>query len=182
MAQIVKSLPAMQETWIWSLDQEDPLEEEMATHSNILAWRIPWTEEPGRLQPMGSQRVRQDWVTNTHKDLHGRVLKGGPTAFPNIWFCFFQYCYLIMGFPGGLDGKESACNAEDPCSIPGLGRSPGEGNGNLPLYSCLENLMKKPWVRKESCWHIPGYCWISLINQSLLLFKFSIVFCEYLED
>ena len=57
VAQMVKNLPAMQETWVWSLDQEDALEEEMATHSSILGWRIPWTEEPGRLQSMGSQRV-----------------------------------------------------------------------------------------------------------------------------
>ena len=55
-----KNLPAMQETQVQSLDQEDPLEKEMVTHSNILAWRIPWTEVPGRLQSMGSQRVRHD--------------------------------------------------------------------------------------------------------------------------
>ena len=54
---MVKSLPAMQETQVWSLGQEDPLEKGMATHSSILAWEIPWTEEPGRLQSMGSQRV-----------------------------------------------------------------------------------------------------------------------------
>ena len=65
MAQIVKNLPAMQETWVPSLDQEDTLEKGMATHSSILAWRIPWTQEPGRLQPMGSQRVRRDSETNT---------------------------------------------------------------------------------------------------------------------
>ena len=53
----VKNLPAMRETWVRSLGWEDPLEEGMATHSSILAWRIPWTEEPGRLQSMGSQRV-----------------------------------------------------------------------------------------------------------------------------
>ena len=52
----------MQETWIQSLGQEDPLEEEMATQSSILAWEIPWTEEPGRLHSMGSQRVRHDWT------------------------------------------------------------------------------------------------------------------------
>ena len=57
MAQRVKRLPAMQETWVPSLGQEDPLEKEMATHSSILAWKIPWTEKPGRLQSMGSQRV-----------------------------------------------------------------------------------------------------------------------------
>ena len=57
MAQTVKHLPEMQETWVQSLDREYPLEKEMATHSSTLAWKIPWTEEPGRLQSMGSQRV-----------------------------------------------------------------------------------------------------------------------------
>ena len=57
---MVKNVPAMQETWVQSLDGEDPLKEEMATHSSILAWRIPWTEVPGKLQSMGSQIVRHD--------------------------------------------------------------------------------------------------------------------------
>ena len=56
---MVKNLPAMQETYVQSLGQEDPLEKEMTTHSSISACRIPWTEEPGRLQSMGSQRVTQ---------------------------------------------------------------------------------------------------------------------------
>ena len=60
VAHRLKHLPAMQETWVQSLGQEDPLEKEMATHSSVLAWRIPQTEEPGRLQSMGSQRVRRD--------------------------------------------------------------------------------------------------------------------------
>ena len=60
VAQRVKRLPAMQETWVRSLGQEDPLEKEMATHSSTLAWKIPWTEKPGRLQSMGSQRVGHD--------------------------------------------------------------------------------------------------------------------------
>ena len=58
VAQMVKILPPVQETQVLSLGQEDPLKKRMATHSSILAWRIPWTEEPGRLQSMGSQRVR----------------------------------------------------------------------------------------------------------------------------
>ena len=60
MAQSVKSVPAMQETWVQFLGWEDPLEKEMATHFSILAWRIPWTEEPSGLQSIGSQRVRHD--------------------------------------------------------------------------------------------------------------------------
>ena len=63
MAQTVKNLPAMQETHVQSLDGEDPLEKGMATHSSILAWRIPWTEEHGRLQSMGLQRVGHNLVT-----------------------------------------------------------------------------------------------------------------------
>ena len=65
-----------QETPIWSLGQEDSLEERMATHSSILAWRIPWTEEPGNLQSMGLQRVRHNWMTNTFTS-----------------FCFILYSY-----------------------------------------------------------------------------------------
>ena len=60
VAQSVKYPPAMQETWVQSLGWEDPLEKEMATHSRILAWRIPWTEEPGGLQSIGSQRIGHD--------------------------------------------------------------------------------------------------------------------------
>ena len=60
VAQMVKCLRAIQETWVRSLGWEDLLEKEMATHSSTLAWKIPWTEEPGRLQSMGSQRVRQN--------------------------------------------------------------------------------------------------------------------------
>ena len=63
MAQWVKNLPAMQETqetWVRSLSQEDPLEKGMVTHSSVLAWRVSWTEEPGELQSIGSQRIRHD--------------------------------------------------------------------------------------------------------------------------
>jgi len=60
VTQIVKKLPAIRKSWVQSLGWEDPLEEGVATHSSILTWRIPWTEEPGRLQSMGSQRVRHN--------------------------------------------------------------------------------------------------------------------------
>ena len=65
MAQTVKNLPAMQVTWVWSLGWEDPLKKEMATHSDVLDWIILWTEEPGGLQSMRLQRVRDDCATNT---------------------------------------------------------------------------------------------------------------------
>ena len=64
VAQTVKHLPAMWETWVQSLGQEDLLEKEMATHFSTLAWKIPWMEEPGRLQSMGSQRAGHNWATS----------------------------------------------------------------------------------------------------------------------
>ena len=64
MAQTVKHLSTMWETWVWSLGQEDPLEKEMATHSSTIACKIPLMEEPGRLQSMGSQRLRHNWATS----------------------------------------------------------------------------------------------------------------------
>ena len=79
MAQMVKNLPAMQETGIRSLGQEDPLEKGMATHSSILVWRIPCTEEPAGLQSMGSQRVGHDWLTEQQQrrdSQPAKVMKG----------------------------------------------------------------------------------------------------------
>ena len=78
----------MQETWVWSLGREDPLEEGMATHFHILAWRIPWTEEPGGLQSIGLQRIRHDWVTNAftfHLSIH-----------PSIHLYLYIYVYLYL--------------------------------------------------------------------------------------
>ena len=73
VAQMVKRLSTMQETRVWALGWEDPLEKEMAIHSSTIAWKIPWTEEPGRLESMGSQRVRHDWETSLSKGL-GKTL------------------------------------------------------------------------------------------------------------
>ena len=66
VAQMVKNLPAMQQIWVQSPGLEVLLKKRMATHSSILAWRIPWTQEPGRLQFMESQMVKHNWATNTH--------------------------------------------------------------------------------------------------------------------
>ena len=71
---MVKNMPAIQESQVWSLGQEDPLEKGMATHSSILAWRIPWKEDPGRLQSVGLQRVRLDWATNTTSSVSTKYL------------------------------------------------------------------------------------------------------------
>ena len=79
----------MQETWVWSLSREDPLEKEMATHSTIFIWKIPWTEEPCRLQSKGSQRVRHDWATNTHV---------GASSQSSHWAGHHQlsYCHILV--------------------------------------------------------------------------------------
>ena len=116
VAQTVKRLSTMRETQVPALGWEDPLEKEMAIHSSTIAWKIPWTEEPGRLQSMGSQRVGHD---SNIKDLISTAL----------------------GFPGGSEVKASASKAGDLGSILGSGRSPEEGNGNPLQYSCLENPM-----------------------------------------
>ena len=113
VAQMVKNLPAMQETGVWSLGQEDPLEKEMVTHSSVLAWRILWTEKPGRLQSMGSQRVRHDWATNTRHpcstkgviDITRKLLeKGSPagqlftvSVFPIAnWIIFMEFLITVV--------------------------------------------------------------------------------------
>ena len=75
IAQSVKRLPEVQETWIQFLDWKDPLEKEMATHSSIRAWRIPWTEESGGLQSMGSKRVRHDLATEPPPHYHTTTLE-----------------------------------------------------------------------------------------------------------
>ena len=71
VAQLVKSLPAMQETWVWSLDWKDPLEKGTATHSSTLAWRIPWTEDPSRLQSTGCKELD---TTPQHPQSHGGLV------------------------------------------------------------------------------------------------------------
>ena len=90
VAQMVKHLPAIWEARVWSLGWEDPLEKEMATHSSTLAWKIPWTEEPGRLQSMGPHRVGHDWATSLL--LKKRKLKYCPSGdqiyHSHLWILF----------------------------------------------------------------------------------------------
>ena len=86
VAQMVKNLLAVQETKVRSLGQEDPLEKEMATHSSILAWETPWTEKPGTLQSMGSQRVGHYWATNTIQFFK---------TFTFVLGWWFSQCFLI---------------------------------------------------------------------------------------
>ena len=93
----------MREARVWSLGREDPLEKEMATHSSILAWRIPWWEEPGRLQSTGSQRVRQDWATSLSLSHFVHNITALPWSvififnFPaSTWICWSIATYLVF--------------------------------------------------------------------------------------
>ena len=102
---VEKNPPAMQKTqqvWVWSLSYIDPLEEEMATHSSILAWKISWTEEPGGLQSMGSQRVGHDWATSlTHSQIN--CYENVCTDFCmniKLHFCEINLRSKISGLPG----------------------------------------------------------------------------------
>ena len=139
----------MKETRVRSLGWEDPLEKEMATHSSILAWRIPWTEEPGRLQSMGLQTIRHDWATNTF-------------TFSDISdITIIVVIELLVGFPSGLDSRESDYNVGDMGSVPGLGRSPGEGNGYPLQYSWLENSMDRGAWRATVHGVSKSWTWLS---------------------
>ena len=102
---MVKHLPAMRETQVQALGWEDTLEKEMATHSSTLAWKIPWTEEPGRLQSMVSQTVRHDWVTSrTLYSLKVWVLWFGPFGLAKLcigWdFCWSFVCLFVFPLMG----------------------------------------------------------------------------------
>ena len=126
------SYPFLLGTMFQPLGWEDPLEKEMATHTSILAWRIPWTEEPGGLLSIGSHKVRLNW-----SDLFlGQEDTLENSRLPTLVF---------LGFPGDSDGKESVCNMGDLGLIPGLEISPGGGHGNPLQYSCLENSMDRAW-------------------------------------
>ena len=86
----------MRETWVQSLGQEDPLEKEMAIHSSTIAWKSPWTEEPGRLQSTGSQRVEHDWATSLWS--FSLLLLSPLCHFPSYSFSFFLHMQLSTIF------------------------------------------------------------------------------------
>ena len=110
----VKNLPAMQETWVWSLGWEDSLEKGMANNSSILAWRTLWTEEPVGLQSMGSERVRHNWATNTYMwflgtlfNIHTQRHIHAHDILPRCHILSFLPCSRIFyGFSSSLKPKQ----------------------------------------------------------------------------
>ena len=124
VAQRIKYLPAMQETWVWSLGWEDPLEKEMATHSSILAWRIPWTEEPGRLQSTGSQKVGHDWATSLSlinlKFLSILLVYQFTITEPTCSKYFLKWCYIWVNKMGRLSESFSHKKLTMPIAYPKL--------------------------------------------------------------
>ena len=124
----------MQETWVWSLGQKDPLEKGMATYSSILAWKIAWTEGPGGLQSMGLQRVGQDWVTNTDFFASGVSQPLAAAAAKSLQSC------LTLCDP--IDGS--------PQAPPSLGFSRQEHWSGLPFPSPMHESEKWKWSR-SSC-------------------------------
>ena len=163
MAQRVKNLPAIWETEVWFLGQEDPLEEEMVTHSSILAWEIPWTEEPGGLQFMGLQRVGHDWVANTtttatttvvassfyfdwgiQREQHLDFLELTELFLFrfqfNLRFCCFLFSFIHTLLATSFLKRPSTLLPE---------RSPGERNGNLLQILAWEI----PWTEEPGRFH-----------------------------
>ena len=125
MAQTVKSLPAIWENWVQSLDPEDPLEKDMSTHSSILAWALPWTEEPGGLQFMGLQRIRHNLPTKQQQA-------------PNE-----HWTSVLLG--GGAPSSEP----QPPALYLTLLMGPTYGNvlKNYEMYWCIFPLTSKRWRR-----------------------------------
>ena len=164
---MVKNPPAMKETWVWSLCWEDSLEKGMITHSSILAWRMPWAEELGGLQSMGSQNYKYElfWIIFHWSQLltvSSILLQKIPmhihrfvsiclsihpiVPLPHLWrtLLFKKYSWEHGGGPPrGLVVKNSPANAGAAGLIPGLGRIPGEGNDYPLQYSSLGNPMDR---------------------------------------
>ena len=164
----------MQETRIWSLDQEDPLEKEMATHSSILAWRIPWTEKSGGLHSMGSQWVGHDWASKTTTTY--LAVPGLSQGMKIFHLCFqhvsdqgsdpgslcWQYVVLAAGPPGKFPAS-TFDSCESCCSERGV-----QISGQVPAFSsfgCLSrnriagshgNSLCNLW--RKFLWNFPLYC------------------------
>ena len=168
VAQMVKHLPAIRETQVWSLGWEDLLEKEMATHSSIPAWRIPGMEEPGRLQSMGSQRVGHDWATSLHlyTSFWRRQWPPTPVLLPGK---SHGQRSLVGCSPWGRKVLDTTERLHFHFSLSCI----GEGNGNPLQCSCLEN------PRDRGAWWAAIYgvtesqTWLKWLSSSSSILLFS---------
>jgi len=132
---MVKNLPGMQETRVWSLGRDDPLEKEMATHSSVLAWRIPWTKEPGRLQSMGSQRAGHSWKWLTHTiDSYYTHQRHPPPQVVRLYSRYWLSC--LIQFKARWKLQCVLCCAVLSCSVM---------SNSLQLYGLLPTRLLCPW-------------------------------------
>ena len=203
MTQKAKALPSTQIPG-QSLGQEDPLEKWMATHSSILAWKISWTEEPGGLQSMGSQRVGYDWATNTHMCWDWEI---------GLWEwevenyrCIFDFCFLdtcacellcllsalissienfflfvlafgVKGFPGGSDGQRFCQQCKRPEFDPWVGRIPWRREWQpTPVFLPGEFHGHRSLVGYSPWGHKDWHDWVTFTHSNNLLI--SEIFCQ----
>ena len=131
---------------VWSLGQQDPLEEGTATHSSILAWRIPWTEEPGRLQSMGSQRVRHEW--SNWACTHSEVQDAHTLSFSNS--SSRKYIYRVIGYKKSIH-----------CSIL-CNRKKSSYSKMSTRMKCIRKLFKKWNIIYQLKWVYTAWTWINL--------------------
>ena len=124
-----KNLPAMQEPQVQPLGREDPLEKKIASHSSILAWRIPWMEEPDRLEYMGSQRIRHDWATNIHTHTHTHLWNLNFTKFPTIKIPLAYLLHITFKTPEAISwNTQHICQDSKLCLVLGTSLHSGLHN------------------------------------------------------
>ena len=177
---MVKNLPAMQETQLRSLGQEDFLEKKMATQSSILAWRIPWTVEPGGLQSTGSQTVRHDWATNTSLQEESNLPGGTPFMTPP----FLEYFLVTIR----SDEFEQWAELFYPCAdLPSGTREPWPWHLRIcwsqlqaklrrslvskkqpsPLKACLSNQQCSSFLRLSSLKYVQKFYTVFIFKHAL---------------
>ena len=172
IAQLLKNLPAMQETWVQFLGRKDPLKKEMATHSSTLAWKIPWPEEPGRLQFMWSQRVGHNWVTSlslsqfwiSQLSMFGSVASWPTYRFLRRWvrwsgipisLIIFQFVviHIAKGFSVVNEAEvdvflEFSCFFCDPTDVGNLiSASSAFSKFSLNIWKFLVHILLKPGLK-----------------------------------
>ena len=176
---VVKNPPAMQETWVWSLGWKDTLEMEMETHSSILAWKIPWTEEPGRLE---SKKDCKELDKTEPLSIHSSSVAST--------ICF--WVYFMQGFPGGANGKEPACQCTrcKRCGFnPWVGKIPwrkawqpipaflpGESHGQRSLVGYSPWGLKDRWL--STAWDSIFHSSVHILNSLFSFVMFNITLCR----